>query len=117
LQYYFNAKTSTQTHLIHGAGPIWYKDVIPPKLIYFNFHEAHIIGATILITSLIDLAFEHPNEHHPVSSTVEPDRTKTTSTTTDITLRLFKCHLVSLAAGFSTMNDALKFSVKDINTS
>ena len=31
LRYYAIAKTSLQTHLIHGAGPIWYKDGIPPK--------------------------------------------------------------------------------------
>ena len=96
-----NAKTSSQTYLIHGAGPIWYKDVIPPKSLYFNFHEAHIIGATILI----DSAFDHPDEHRVTSST---------PTTTDITLCQFKNHLISLAAGFSTMNDALNFSVKDI---
>jgi hypothetical protein len=105
LRYYVNAKTSSQTHLIHGAGPIWYKDVIPPKSLYFNFHEAHIIGATILIASLIDSAFDHPDEHRATSS--KP-------TSTDNTLRQFKNHLISLAAGFSTMNDALNFSVKDI---
>jgi hypothetical protein len=32
LQYYINARTLTQTHLIHGGGPVWYKDVIPSKL-------------------------------------------------------------------------------------
>ena len=114
MQYYINAKTSTQTHLFHSAKPIWYKDIRPPKLLYFNFYEAHIIGATILIASLINLAFDQPGKHHMASSTVEPDQTKTTSTTTDTMLRLFKSHLISLASGFSTMNDALNFSVKDI---
>ena len=37
LRYYINAKISTQTHLVHGAGLVWYKDVIPPKMLYFNF--------------------------------------------------------------------------------
>jgi hypothetical protein len=77
LPYYINAKTSSQTHLINGTRPIWYKDVIPPKLLYFNFHKAHIIGATILNTSLINSAFDHPDKHRVTSST---------PTTTDITL-------------------------------
>ena len=37
LRYYITAKISTQMHLIHGAGPVWYKDVIPLKTLYFNF--------------------------------------------------------------------------------
>jgi hypothetical protein len=36
---HINAKISTQMHLIHDAGPVWYKDVIPPKTLYFNFGE------------------------------------------------------------------------------
>ena len=114
---------STQTHLIHSAEPVWYKDVIPTKTLYFNFHESHIIGATVFITNLIDSAFNHPNEHHftstlaasldqhmPTSNTTSPKKT----TPADITLQQFKSHLNSLAASFSMMNDALNFSVQDM---
>jgi hypothetical protein len=70
LCYYINARTSTQTHVIHGAGPVWYKDVTPTKTLYLNFHKSHIIGATVII----DSAFDHPDEHHFAStSTSSPD--------------------------------------------
>ena len=61
--------------------------------------------SNFLIASLIDSVFDHPDKHRATSS--KP-------TTTDNMLRQFKNHLISLAAGFSTMNDALNFSVKDI---
>ena len=63
LRYYINMKISTQTHLIHGAGPVWYKDAIPPKTLYFNFQESHIIDTTMIISSMIDAAFDLPHKH------------------------------------------------------
>jgi hypothetical protein len=84
LRYYINinVRTSTQTHVIHGTGPVWYKDVIPAKTLYFNFHESRIIGATVFIASLsitlmritllqlLQLALinecQHPTPHPPI---------------------------------------------------
>jgi len=68
LRYYINAKISTQTYLIHGAGLVWYKDVIPPKTLNFNFRESHIIDATMFISSMIDAAFDLPDEHQASST-------------------------------------------------
>jgi len=75
LRYYINARTSTQTHVIHGTMPVRYKDVISAKTLDFNFLEFHIIGATVFFTNIIDSAFIHPDEHHFAStSTASPDR-------------------------------------------
>ena len=74
IRYCINARMPTQTHLIHSARPVWYKDVIPAKTLYFNFHESHIIGATVFIANLIDSAFDHPDEHQDASSSApSPD--------------------------------------------
>jgi hypothetical protein len=75
LRYYIDARTSTQTHVIHGAGPVWYKDVMPAKTLYFNFHESRINGATVFIANIIDLALDPPDEHHFAStSTSSPNQ-------------------------------------------
>ena len=63
LRYYVNAKISTQTHLIQHAGLVWYKDGIPPKTLNFDFRESHIIVAAMFISSMIDAAFDLPDEH------------------------------------------------------
>jgi len=74
LHYYINARKSTQTHVIHGTRPVWYKDVIPAKTLYFNFHKSHIMSATVFIANIIDSAFDHLDEHHFTSfSTASPD--------------------------------------------
>ena len=123
LRYYINARTSTQTHVIHSAGPVWYKGVIPTKTVYFNLNESHIIDATVFIANIINSAFDHSDEHHFTStSTASPDGRMPTynimspnrTRPANITLHQFKSHLNSLAAASSTINDALNFSVKDI---
>ncbi len=105
----------TQGHMIHGAGLIWYSDAIPSKSLYFNFREAHIIGATVTIANMIDASFNHPDNHNLEILTLKKwKRSNATHTPPDVTLLLFKSHLTSLATGFSAMNDALNFSVADI---
>ena len=48
---------------MHGAGQIWYKDIIPDKKLYFDIEDSYIIGATVFIASMIDAAFDLPSEH------------------------------------------------------
>ena len=70
LSFYINTKILTLTQLIHGAGPVWYKEVSNHKILNFNFRESHIIGATVFISSMIDAGFDLPDEHKdsPTSS-------------------------------------------------
>ena len=63
LKYFIDSKISTQTHILHGAGQVWYKDVILDKKIYFDIPDSHVIGATVFIISMIDAAFNLPDEH------------------------------------------------------
>ena len=63
-QYFINNKVSTQTHLLHGAGQLWYQDIIPDKKLYLDIPDSHIIGATVFIAGMIDAAFDLPHEHH-----------------------------------------------------
>jgi len=77
LRYYINAKISTQTHLIDDAGLVWYKDIIPPKALNFNFRVSHIIGAAMSISSMIDAAFDLTDEHQDLpTSTTTPQQNK-----------------------------------------
>lgn len=46
----------SETHLIHGIGLGWYKDIIPLKTLYFDFQLSYIIGDTISIPVIIDAA-------------------------------------------------------------
>ena len=74
---FWNAKISTQTHLIYGIGLVWYKDIIPPKTLNFNFRESHIIGTTMFISSMIDTAFDLPDEpQDSLTLTSTPQRNK-----------------------------------------
>ena len=50
-------------HILHGAGQVWYKDVIPDKKIYFDILDSHVIEATMFITSMIDATFYLPDVH------------------------------------------------------
>lgn len=129
LWYYINTRISTQTHLIHGAGQVWYNDVIPWKTLYLNFHKSHIIGEMFFIANvidsafnypMIDFAFNHPDEHQGSSTpTTSPNCSKSQSkpkspkknNTAYNILQQFKAHLKSLATAFSSMNDTLSFSV------
>jgi hypothetical protein len=124
LRYYNSTKISTQMHLIHGSGPVWYTDVIPPKTLYFNFQESHIIGSTMFISSMMDAAFDLPDEHQdiPMSMSTPPqnkslDKSPTSKTIrlTDHIIRKLKSQLNLLATAFSTMNDALNFSIHDVH--
>ena len=63
LRYFVNNKISTQTHILHGSGQVWYKDVIPDRMIYFDIPDSHMIGATVFIASMIGAAFDLPDEH------------------------------------------------------
>ena len=70
VKYFINNKVSTQTHLLHGAGQLWYQDIIPDKKLYFDTSDSHIIGATVFIAGMIDAAFDLPHEHDDVGPTV-----------------------------------------------
>ena len=137
LKYFINNKVSTQTHILHGVGQIWYKDIIPDKKLYFDIDECYIIGATVFIASMIDTVFDHPSEHEDTSqikrvenlrtSPQKPDSAKKRhsidskpdisprkSKRIDTCIKRIKHQLHTLATSFSAMNDLLNFSVMDI---
>ena len=61
----------------YGIGLVWYKDIIPPKTLNFNFRESRIIGATMFISSMIDAAFDLPDEpQDSLTSTSTPQWNK-----------------------------------------
>jgi hypothetical protein len=137
VKYFINNKVSTQTHLLHGAGQLWYQDIIPDKKVYFDTSDTHIIGATVFITGMIDAAFDLPHEHEDSGPTVtlenmpstpqkqdsprkrnsvdsKSDATSKRNKRLDSIVRKIKHQLNTLAAAFSAMNDTLNFSISDI---
>ena len=137
VKYFINNKVSTQTHLLHGAGQLWYQDIIPDKKLYFDTSDSHIIGATVFITGMIDAAFDLPHEHEDSGPTVtlenmpstpqkqdsprkrnsvdsKSDATSKRNKRLDSIVRKIKHQLNTLAAAFSAMNDTLNFSISDI---
>ena len=117
---------------MHGAGQVWYQQIIPDKKLYFDIPDSHIIGATVFIAGMIDAAFDIPHEHEDsgLSDTLEnmpsspqkqdsprrrhsvdskSEATSKKNKKLDIIVRRIKNQLNTLAAAFSAMNDTLIF--------
>ena len=84
---------------VHGAYASWYEDCITPSL-YFTNADHYLTGATIRVSSLIDIAFNHPYEHRNAPSKKEK--------TSDIVQHLKK-QLSTLASVFVAMSDSGHF--------
>jgi hypothetical protein len=136
-KYFINDKVSTQTHLLHGAGQLWYQEIIPDKKLYFNILDSHIIRATVFIASMIDAAFDLSHEHEDSGPTVtlvnmpstpqtqdSPRKRHSVDSKSDATsqknkkvnsiIRRMKNQLNTFAAAFIAMNGTLNFSILDI---
>jgi hypothetical protein len=85
---------------VHGAYASWYEDCITPS-VYFTNVDHYLIGATILVSSLIDISFDHPYEHQNVPSKKEK--------TSDIVQQLKK-QMSTLASAFVAMSDSGHFT-------
>ena len=88
----------------HINSPVWYKDCITP-LVYFTNTEHYLIGATILISSLIEITFDHPYEHQVFPLKKEM--------TTEIVQKLMK-KLTTFVSAFVSMSDSGHFSPQNL---
>jgi hypothetical protein len=62
VRYHLNEHVSTMSFHVHRACVPWSDDCISPS-IYYNSTDHYLIGGTIFISSLINVAFDPPCEH------------------------------------------------------
>lgn len=89
---------------VHGAQVYLYEDCITPS-VYFTNADHFLIGVTILVSLLIDIAFDHSYEHRSAPSKKEK--------ISDFVLQLKK-QMSTLVSACVAMSDSGHFTQQNL---